>query len=29
MEEGGLRKAYDEQYVTYQQKARKLIPFVY
>jgi protein-S-isoprenylcysteine O-methyltransferase Ste14 len=29
MKEGGLRKAYDEQYVTYQQKARKLIPFVY
>ncbi len=29
MEEDGLRKAYGEQYVLYQQKARKLIPFVY
>jgi len=27
-EEDGLRKAYGEQYVAYQQKARKLIPFV-
>jgi protein-S-isoprenylcysteine O-methyltransferase Ste14 len=29
VEEDGLRKAYGEQYVAYQQKARKLIPFVY
>jgi protein-S-isoprenylcysteine O-methyltransferase Ste14 len=29
MEEDGLRKAYGEQYVAYQQKTRKLIPFVY
>ncbi len=29
MEENELRKAYGEQYVAYQQKARKLIPFVY
>ncbi len=29
MEDDGLRKAYGEQYVTYQQKARRLIPFVY
>jgi protein-S-isoprenylcysteine O-methyltransferase Ste14 len=29
MEEDGLRKAYGEQYVAYQQKSRKLIPFVY
>jgi protein-S-isoprenylcysteine O-methyltransferase Ste14 len=29
MEEDGLRKAYGEQYVPYQQKTRKLIPFVY
>lgn len=29
MEEDGLRKAYGEQYVVYQQKARKLIPFFY
>jgi protein-S-isoprenylcysteine O-methyltransferase len=28
MEEDGLRKAYGGQYVVYQQKARKLIPFV-
>jgi protein-S-isoprenylcysteine O-methyltransferase len=28
MEEDGLRKAYGEQYDVYQQKARKLIPFV-
>jgi protein-S-isoprenylcysteine O-methyltransferase Ste14 len=28
-EEDGLRKAYDEQYVVYRQKAKKLIPFVY
>jgi len=27
-EEDGLRKAYGEKYVAYQQKARKLIPFV-
>jgi len=29
MEEDGLRKAYGGQYDTYQQKTRKLIPFVY
>ncbi len=29
MEEDGLRKAYGEQYGAYQQKTRKLIPFVY
>jgi protein-S-isoprenylcysteine O-methyltransferase Ste14 len=29
MEEDGLQKAYGEQYVAYQQKARKLIPYVY
>ena len=29
MEEYGLRKAYGEQYGAYQEKARKLIPFVY
>jgi protein-S-isoprenylcysteine O-methyltransferase len=29
MEEDGLRKAYGEQYVAYQQKSIKLIPFVY
>ncbi len=29
VEEDGLRKAYGEQYVSYQQKTRKLIPFVY
>jgi protein-S-isoprenylcysteine O-methyltransferase Ste14 len=29
MEEDGLRKAYGEQYIAYQQKSRKLIPFVY
>ena len=28
-EQDGLRKAYGEQYVSYQQKTRKLIPFVY
>jgi protein-S-isoprenylcysteine O-methyltransferase Ste14 len=28
MEEDGLQKAYGEQYVVYQQNARKLIPFV-
>jgi protein-S-isoprenylcysteine O-methyltransferase Ste14 len=28
-EEDGLRKAYGEQYVSYQQKTRKLIPLVY
>ena len=27
-EEDGLRKAYGGQYVAYQQKARKPIPFV-
>jgi protein-S-isoprenylcysteine O-methyltransferase Ste14 len=29
MEEKRLRKAYGEQYDVYQQKARKLIPFIY
>lgn len=29
VEETGLRKAYGAQYVAYQQKARRLIPFVY
>ena len=29
MEEDGLRKSYGEQYCTYWQKTRKLIPFVY
>jgi len=29
MEENGLRKAYGDQYVVYQQKTRKLIPFIY
>jgi protein-S-isoprenylcysteine O-methyltransferase Ste14 len=29
MEENGLRKGYGEKYGTYQQKTRKLIPFVY
>ena len=29
VEEDGLRKAYGEQYGAYQQKARKLFPFVY
>ena len=29
MEENVLRKAYDEQYRVYQQKTRKLIPFIY
>ncbi len=29
MEDDGLRKAYGEQYAVYQQKARRLIPFVY
>ncbi len=29
MEENGLRKAYGERYLTYQQKARRLIPFLY
>ena len=28
-EENGLRKVYGEQYVVYQKKARKLIPFFY
>jgi protein-S-isoprenylcysteine O-methyltransferase Ste14 len=28
-EEEGLRKAYGEQYGAYQQKAKKIIPFVY
>ena len=29
VEEKGLRQAYGERYVAYQQEARKLIPFVY
>ena len=29
VEEDGLRQAYGEQYVAYQQESRKLIPFVY
>jgi protein-S-isoprenylcysteine O-methyltransferase Ste14 len=29
VEEDGLRKTYGEQYETYQQKARRIIPFVY
>ncbi len=29
MEENVLRKTYDEQYRVYQQKTRKLIPFIY
>jgi protein-S-isoprenylcysteine O-methyltransferase Ste14 len=29
VEESGLRKAYGEQYLAYQQKTRKLIPFIY
>ena len=29
MEENTLRKAYDEQYRVYQQKTRKLVPFIY
>jgi len=29
LEEDGLLKAYGEQYVSYQQKTRKLVPFVY
>ena len=29
MEENALRKTYDEQYRIYQQKTRKLIPFIY
>jgi protein-S-isoprenylcysteine O-methyltransferase Ste14 len=29
MEEDVLRKTYDEQYRVYQQKTRKLIPFIY
>jgi protein-S-isoprenylcysteine O-methyltransferase Ste14 len=29
MEEDGLRRAYGEQYATYQQAAKKLLPFVY
>jgi len=29
LEEGGLRKAYGEPYVSYQQRTRKLIPLVY
>jgi len=29
LEEDGLRKAYGEPYVSYQQRTRKLIPLVY
>ena len=29
LEEDGLRKAYGAQYGAYQQKTRKLVPFVY
>jgi protein-S-isoprenylcysteine O-methyltransferase Ste14 len=29
VEEDGLQKAYGEQYLSYQKKTRKLIPFVY
>jgi protein-S-isoprenylcysteine O-methyltransferase Ste14 len=29
MEENALQKTYDEQYRVYQQKTRKLIPFIY
>ncbi|MBE3063599.1 MAG: isoprenylcysteine carboxylmethyltransferase family protein [Spirochaetes bacterium] len=29
MEEGGLRKAYGDRYVAYEQKARRLVPLVY
>jgi len=29
LEEDGLRKAYGEPYVSYQQRTRKLVPFVY
>jgi protein-S-isoprenylcysteine O-methyltransferase Ste14 len=29
VEENGLRKAYGEQYVSYQRKTKKLVPFVY
>ena len=29
VEEEGLRKAYGEQYVVYQQEVKKLVPFVY
>ena len=29
LEEDGLRKAYGERYVSYRQKTRKLVPFVY
>ncbi|MBZ5669070.1 MAG: isoprenylcysteine carboxylmethyltransferase family protein [Acidobacteriia bacterium] len=29
VEEDGLRKAYGEQYVAYQQKAKRFVPFVY
>ena len=29
VEDDGLRKAYGDQYVTYEQKTKKLIPFVY
>jgi len=29
VEEDGLQKAYGEQYLSYEQKTRKLIPFVY
>jgi len=29
VEEDGLRKKYGEQYITYERRTRKLIPFVY
>ena len=29
VEEDGLRKTYGEQYITYERRTRKLIPFVY
>jgi len=29
LEEYGLRQVYDRQYIFYQQKTKKLIPFVY
>jgi protein-S-isoprenylcysteine O-methyltransferase Ste14 len=29
LEEGELQKAYGEQYGAYQQRTKKLIPFVY
>jgi protein-S-isoprenylcysteine O-methyltransferase Ste14 len=29
LEEEGLRKVYDQQYIHYQQRTKKLIPFIY